>query len=134
MCSEILRERLRIWKSFSFDSKDLRGELEDVGDLTVFYREGVLAAERRGRDGAGRGIGRVHGILLRREREQGVDLVGRLVAPRAVLGATVPMSNPLIRSVRQGIKRAHIGMGSQQKVRRPLTWGMLTEMQERVQA
>ena len=64
---------VRIWKSCSFDSQDLRGELEDVGALAVFYREGVLAAERHGRDGAGKGIGRVHGILLRREREQGVD-------------------------------------------------------------
>ena len=46
----------------------------------------------------------------------------------------MPMSNPLIRSVRQGIKRAHVEMGSQQKVKRPWTWGVLTEMQEGVQA
>ena len=64
--------------------------------------------------------------------------VGKLVAinfyHEQFLGLSVPMSNPLIRSVRQGIKRAHVGMGSQQKVKRPLTWGMLTEMQESVQA
>ena len=63
-------------------------------------------------------------------------IVGKLVAinlyNEQFLGLSVPMSNPLIRSVRQGIKRAHVGMGSQQKVRRPLTWGMLTEMQESV--
>ena len=51
-----------------------------MGELAVFYRKGVLAAERHGGDGAGKGFGRVHGILLRREREQGVVLVGRLVA------------------------------------------------------
>ena len=65
-------------------------------------------------------------------------IVGKLVAinfyHEQLLGLSVHMSNPLIRSVRQGIKRAHVGMGSQQKVRRPLTWGMLTEMQESVQA
>ena len=66
-------ERLRIWKSCSFDSKDLRGELEDVGELAIFYRERVLAKEGHGGDGADKGIGRVHGILLRREGEQGVD-------------------------------------------------------------
>ena len=50
------------------------------------------------------------------------------------LGLSVPMSNPLMRYVRQGIKRAHVGVDRQQKVRRPFTWGMLTEMQESVQA
>ena len=65
-------------------------------------------------------------------------IVGKLVAinfyHEQFLGLSVPMSNPLIRSVRQGIKRGHVEMGSQQKMRRPLTWGMLTEMQESVQA
>ena len=50
------------------------------------------------------------------------------------LGLSVPKGNPWIRSVRQGIKRAHIGMGSQQEVRRLLTRGMLTKMQKSVQA
>ena len=49
------------------------------------------------------------------------------------LGLSVSMSNPLIRSVGRGIKRARVEMGGQQKVRRPLTWGMLMGMQERVQ-
>ena len=65
-------------------------------------------------------------------------IVGKLLAINLYheqsLRLPVPMSNPLIRSVRQGIKREHVGMGSRQKVRKPLTWGMLTEMQERVQA
>ena len=42
------------------------------------------------------------------------------------------LDNPLIRSGRQGIKRARVEEGSQERVRRPLTWGMLTGMQENV--
>ena len=65
-------------------------------------------------------------------------IVGKLVAinlyHEQFWRVSVPMSNPLIRSVRHGVKRAHVGMGSQQKVRRSLTWGMLTDMQESVQA
>ena len=63
-------------------------------------------------------------------------IVGKLVAinfyHEQFVGMSVPMGNPLIRSVRQGIKRAHVEMGSQQRVRRPLTWGMLTGMQESI--
>ena len=60
---------MRICKSCSFDSKDLRGELENVGELAVFYRKGVLAAEKHREYEAGEGIGRVRGILLGRERD-----------------------------------------------------------------
>ena len=131
-------ESVRIWKSFSFDLKDLRGKLEDVGELMVFYREGVLAAEIHQEDGAGRGIGRVHGILLRRDGEQRGDhskqVGGDQFYREQFLWLAVPMSNPLSISVRQCIKRAHVEMGSQQNGRRPLTWGVLTGMQESVQA
>ena len=109
-----------------------------MGELAVFYREGVLAAGGHGGDGAGKGIARVHGILLRREGSKESTIVGTLVAinfyHEQFLGLSVRVSNPLIRYVGQGIKRAHVGMGSQQKVRRPLTWRMLTEMHESVQA
>jgi len=44
----------------------------------------------------------------------------------------MPLGNPLIRSVKQGIKRAHVEKGSQQRVRMPLAWGMLAGMQENV--
>ena len=44
----------------------------------------------------------------------------------------MPLGNPLIRSVKQGIKRAHVEKGSQQRVRRLLTWQMLTGMQENI--
>ena len=44
----------------------------------------------------------------------------------------MPLGNPLIRSVRQATKGAHVEKGDQQRVRRPLTWGMLTRIQENV--
>lgn len=63
-------------------------------------------------------------------------IVGKLVAinfhHEQFVGLSVPMGNPLISSVRQGIKSAHVEMGSQQRVKRPLTWGMLTGMQGNV--
>ena len=37
-----------------------------------FFVKRVPAAERHGGDGAGRIIGRVHAVLLRREKAQGV--------------------------------------------------------------
>ena len=46
------------------------------------------------------------------------------------VGLYLPLGNPLIRSVKRGIQRAHVEKGTQQRVRRPLTWGMLTEVQE----
>lgn len=52
----------------------VRRELKDVTELEIVGREGVLAAERHGGDEASGDIGRVQGVLLRRRREQGVDL------------------------------------------------------------
>ena len=49
-----------------------------------------------------------------------LTIVGKLVVINfyleQFLGLSVPMRHPLIRCVRQGTKRAHVGMGSQQKV------------------
>ena len=44
----------------------------------------------------------------------------------------MPLGNPLVESVKQGSKRARVEKGTQQRVRRPLTWGILTRMQESV--
>ena len=106
------------WRSFigtgCWLPKDM-GEMDLVGELVGFI--GYCCAEKGNKEST---------------------IVGKLVAinfyHEQFLGLPVPMSNPLIRSVGQGIKRAHVGMGSQQNVRRPLTWGVLTEMQESVQA
>ena len=38
----------------------------------------------------------------------------------------------MIRSVKQGIKRAHAERGTQRGVRRPKAWDMLTRMQDSV--
>ena len=43
------------------------------------WRGGVLATGGHGGDGASGGVGRVPGVLLRRKREQGVTIVGKLV-------------------------------------------------------
>ena len=43
------------------------------------------------------------------------------------VGLSLPRGNPLSKSVRQGIKRAHVEKGTQQRVRRPLTWGYTDE-------
>ena len=63
-------------------------------------------------------------------------IAGKLVATNIYheqfVGLSMPLGNLLIRSVRQGIKRAHVEKGTQQRVRRPFTSGMLTRMQERV--
>ena len=54
-------------------------------------------------------------------------IVGKLVVINfyhgQFLGLSVPMSNPLIRSVRQAIKRAHVRIGSQQKVGKAVGMG-----------
>ena len=96
------------WRSFAGNGCRLRkdmGEMELVGELVEIMRY----------RGAGKGI-----------KES--TIVGKLVAINIYHGRflelSVPMSNPLIRSVRQAIKSAHIRMGNQQKVRRPLAWGM----------
>ena len=63
-------------------------------------------------------------------------IAGKLVAinfcHEQFVRPSMPLGNPLIRSVKQGIKRAHIEKGTQQRVRRPSTWGMLTRMQESI--
>ena len=104
-----------------------------MGGLEIVCREGVLSAEIHGGDGASGRVGRVHGVLLRRKRREESTIVGKLVAinfyHEQFVGLSMLMNNPLIRSVRQGIERAHVEKGSQQRVRRPLTWGMLRGMQ-----
>ena len=48
------------------------------------------------------------------------------------MGLSLPSGNSLIKSVKQGIKRAHVEKGTLQRVRTPLIWGILTRMQESV--
>ena len=47
---------------------------------------------------------------------------------------SLPLSGAFVRGVGEGIKRKHVEKGTQQRVRRPLTWGMLSYMQDEVGA
>ena len=46
------------------------------------------------------------------------------------MGKTLPLNHFRIKAVKEGIKRAYVEGGTQQRMRRPLTWGMLKEMEE----
>ena len=63
-------------------------------------------------------------------------IAGKLVAisfyHEQFVGLSMPLGNPLIISVKQGINRAHVEKGTQQRVRTPLTWGILTRIQDSV--
>lgn len=81
-------------------------------------------------------INGVHGKLLRSEREQGGN--ERREARRCEfyhehwMGLSLPMHHLSIETIRKGIKKAHVEIGSQQRVKRSLTWGMLAEMESNV--
>ena len=80
------------------------------------------------------GVGRVHEELLSGGRKQGDDNSGQASGDYffhgQFEGLSSPLCNPLIKSMKQGIKRAHVDNGTQERARRPLMWGMLTRMQE----
>ena len=89
------------------------GEMELVAELAVFM--GYCCAEKGNKE---------------------TTIAGKFVAiifhNEQFVGLSLPLGNPLIKSVKQGIKRAHIEKGTQQRVRKSLTWGILTRMQESV--
>ena len=58
------------------------------------------------------------------------ELVATIFYHEQFMRMLTPLGIPLIRSAKQGIKRAHVEKGTQQRVRRPFTWVMLTRMQE----
>ena len=64
-------------KMCSFDSKGLRGDVEDVSELEVVHRQRVLVEQRGGEDGTCGRVGRVYRVLLRGEREQEDDNCGQ---------------------------------------------------------
>ena len=83
--------------------------------------------------GSGRN-GRVHGILLRSTGEPESTVAGKLVAVNFFheqwMGKTLPLNHFRIKAVKEGIKRAHVEGGTQQRMRRPLSWEMLKGMEE----
>ena len=56
-------------------------------------------------------------------------VAGKLVAVNFYhqqwVGLSLPINYVRVRAVRQGIKRAHVESGSQQRLRRQLTWGVI---------
>ena len=46
------------------------------------------------------------------------------------MGKTLPLNYFRIKAVKEGIKRVHVEGGTQQRMPRPLSWGMLKEMEE----
>ena len=94
--------------------KDM-GEMELVGDLVEFM-----------------------GYCWARKENKELTIVGKVLEidfyHDQFLGLSVPMSFPLIRSVRQDIIRAQVGMGSQHRVRKLVTSRILTGMQVSLQA
>ena len=84
------------WRSFKGKECWLRkdmAEMELVGELVEFM--GCCCAGKENKEST---------------------IVGKLVAIKfyheQFLGLSAPMSNPLIRSLKQGIKKAHVGIGS----------------------
>ena len=46
------------------------------------------------------------------------------------MGTPLPLNYFRIKGIKEGIKRAHVEEGTQQRMRRPLSWEMLKEMEE----
>ena len=118
-----------------FDQKYLRRQLGDECELEVVRRQGVLLAERDGRDGAQSELCRFVGKCCAKKGNK-EEIAGKLVVIKfyneQFVGLSMPLGNTLIRSVKQRIKGAHVEKGTHQRVRRRLTWAILTIMQESV--
>ena len=60
-------------------------------------------------------------------------MAGKLVAINIYheqwVGLSLPVNHVMVRAVRQGVKRAHVESGTQQRLRRPFSWGMLAGME-----
>ena len=67
------------------------------------------------------------------KRNKDGTVAGKLVAVNFYheqsVGLSLPVNHVRVRAVRQGIERALVESGSQQRLRRPLTWRMLAGME-----
>ena len=100
------------------------GEVERVGKEKLLARGDGIRARGSGRTGG------IHGLLLRGPREPRVDGSGQKVAVNfheQWMGKSLPLNHFRIKAVKEGIKRAHVEGGTQQRMRRPLSWEMLKE-------
>ena len=91
-------------------------------DLARGYAFGRVAAE----------AWRQYCYAVRGNRES--TLAGKLVAVNFFheqwMGKSLPLNHFRIKTDREGIKRAHVEGGTQLRMRRPLSWEMLKEMEE----
>lgn len=60
-------------------------------------------------------------------------IAGKVVAVkifhRQFMGMQLPIGNPYFEGGRQGVKRRRVEAGVEQRIKSPLTWGMIPEMQ-----
>ena len=112
---------------------DLRREVDVVGELEVVRRQRLLVADRDREMEFVAELAQFMGYCCAEKGNKETTIAGKLVAIicyyEQFVGLSMPLGNRLIRSVKQGIKRAHVEKGTQQRVKRPLAWGMLTRMQ-----
>lgn len=67
--------------------------------------------------------------LGNKESTIGGKLVAVSLYHQQCWGIKLPLGNVFLKGVRKGIKRKQVEEGVQQKIRRPLSWGIITEMQ-----
>jgi len=72
--------------------------------------------------------------LGNKESTVGGKLVGVSFYHQQYKGMKLPLGSPYLRGVMQGIRRKQAESGVEQRIRRPLTWGMIMEMQRDVGA
>ena len=79
-------------------------------------------------------LGEFLGYRCAEKWKQEATIAGKLMEiicdPERFVGLSMSLGNPLIRSVKQEIKRAHVEKDTLQRVGRPLTCGVLARMQD----
>lgn len=111
-----LTSKLVSWRSFAGKDCELQkhmGEMAPVEELVEFM--GCYCVEKGNKESTI--VGKLVGTIFHREQ---------------LVGLAVSLGNPLIWWMRQAIKRVHAEKASQLRVRRPLTWEMLTGMHDSV--
>ena len=99
----------------------------------TYAGKGIWLDAERGEAGMVEELLRYMAFCCAVKRNKEATVAGKLVAVNFYheqwVGLSLPISHVRVKAVRQGIKRAHVESGSQQRVRRPLTSGMLAGME-----
>ena len=94
-----------------------------------FVGKGCWLQKGMGEVGLVAGLAEFMGYCCPEKGNKETTITGKLVAinfyHEQFVGLSLPLGSPLIKSVKQGIKRARIEKGTQLRVRKPLTWGIL---------